>query len=169
MIKKHQKDNQIIKLEKEIKELKTGWQRTQADFDNFRKKTESEKLENMAFAKAEFMTKLTPVLDNFYRAFSHIKADPSRLGRAEASDPAIQGFYQIQKQLEDILASEGLQKIPTESGLKFDPNFHEAISYEENNLPIDTIIAELESGWQFQSKVLKPAKVRVSKGSTQTN
>ncbi|MCL5407216.1 MAG: nucleotide exchange factor GrpE [Patescibacteria group bacterium] len=159
MIKKHQKNNEIIKLEKEIKELKTGWQRTQADFDNFRKKTEIEKVENMAFAKAEFMTKLTPVLDNFYRAFSQIKAD----------DPTTQGFYQIQKQLEDILNIEGLQKIPAQPGTKFDPNFHEAISYEENNLPVDTIIGELESGWMFQDKIVKPAKVRVSKGSTKTN
>lgn len=169
MIKKHQNPsrsdnraearNKRIELEQEIKELKTGWQRTQADFDNFRKKTESEKLENMAFAKAEFMTKLTPVLDNFYRAFSHIRK----------GDPTVQGFYQIQKQLEDILASEGLRKIPTEPGIKFDPNFHEAISYEENALPEDSIIAELESGWQFQDKVIKPSKVRVSKGSTKTN
>jgi len=108
----------------------------------------------MAFAKAEFMTKLTPVLDNFYRAFSH----------AKTNDPTVQGFLQIQKQLEDILTSEGLQKISSSAGTKFDPNFHEAISYEENSLPEDSIIAEMESGWMFNNKVLKPAKVRVSRG-----
>lgn len=153
-VKKDNLDNQIIKLKDEIKELKLGWQRTQADFDNFRKKSEDEKLENMAFAKAEFMTKLTPVLDNFYRAFSH----------AKTNDPTVQGFLQIQKQLEDILTSEGLQKISSSAGTKFDPNFHEAISYEENALPEDSIIAEMESGWMFNNKVLKPAKVRVSRG-----
>lgn len=165
MIKKHSKrenldnldnrDNQIIKLKKEIQELKIGWQRTQADFLNYQKRTESERLENLSFSKAEFMAKLTPVLDNFYRAFLQIKKD----------DPTIQGFYQIQKQLEDILNIEGLEKIPAEQDTKFDPNFHEAISYEENKeTPTDHIIAELESGWMFQNKIIKPSKVRVSKG-----
>lgn len=108
----------------------------------------------MAYAKAEFMTKLTPVLDNFYRAFSQIKKNSEMTN----------GFRQIQKQLEDILKNEGLEKIPSDAGTKFDPNFHEAISYEQNSKPKDTIIDTYESGWQFQGKVLKPAKVRVSRG-----
>lgn len=140
-----------------IHELERGWQRTQADFENYRKRVEEVNLENLSLAKAEFMTKITPVLDNFRRAFEHVpkKAQHSLV---------ILGLKQIEKQLEDILTSEGVQKIPAEHGQKFDPQYHEAISYEENHLPEDTIISELESGWQFQGKVLKPAKVRVSKG-----
>ncbi|MFA6492746.1 MAG: nucleotide exchange factor GrpE [Patescibacteria group bacterium] len=153
-IKKDETNNKILELEKQIQELKIGWQRTQADFDNYQKRIESEKLENLAYTKAEFMTKLTPVLDNFYRAFAQIKKD----------DQISNGFRQIQKQLEDILKEEGLEKIPANSGDKFDPNFHEAISYEENSQVKDTIIDTYESGWQFENKVLKPAKVRVSKG-----
>lgn len=152
MTKKHSK-KETDNL-KEIEELKKGWQRTQADFDNFVKRVEGEKLENLAQAKAEFMVKISPVLDNFYRAFANTKKD----------DPIVSGFLQIKKQLEDILADEGLKKISTQKGTKFDPNLHEAISYEENDLPTDTIIDELESGWQFEDRVVKPAKVRVSKG-----
>ena len=70
---------------------------------------------------------------------------------------------QIEKQLEDILTTEGLKKIETQ-GQKFDPTKHEAISYEKNELPADQIIAEIESGWSFRNKVLKAAKVRVSSG-----
>jgi len=149
------RDNQIIELKKQIEELKTGWQRTQADFENYRKRVEGERLENLAYARAEFISQLTPVLDNFYRAFSGTKKD----------DPTIQGFLQIKKQLEEILAEEGLEKIPAKPGNKFDPRLHEAISSESHRtIAADCIIAEVESGWMFQDKVLKPAKVRVSKG-----
>lgn len=136
-----------------IKELEIGWQRCQADFDNYRKRTETQKLEMLELQKAEFLTKITPVLDNFRRAFEHL----------DVNDPKIAGIRQIEKQLEDILAAEGLIKIDTNG--KFDPALHEAISYEPNKkIPIDNVIAELESGWKFGDKIIKPAKVRVSKG-----
>lgn len=154
-----QKD-EIIKLKKQVKDLEEGWQRCQADFENYRKRTETQKFEMVELAKAEFLAKITPVLDNFRRAFEHL----------DVNDPKIAGVKQIEKQLEDILAIEGLTKIDT-SG-KFDPALHEAISYEKNKkIPADHIIAELESGWMFgpsnssgQARVIKPAKVRVSKG-----
>jgi len=139
-------------LNKKIKELEDALKRSLADFDNYRKRTDAQKLAMMEMAKADFMTKVTPVLDNFQRAFAHL----------DINDPKIAGVKQIEKQLEDILASEGLTKIPT-SG-EFNPNLHEAISYEASDTPIDQIIAEVESGWQFRDKVIKPAKVRVSKG-----
>lgn len=152
-MRKHVKKD--LHLQK-IKELEKGWQRTQADFENYRKRVENEKLENFLQAKAEFITKITPVLDNFRRAFSHVSK--------KDDNPVVRGLRQIEKQLEDILVSEGLQKIPANAGTKFDPQYHEAISYEENNLAEDLIIEEVESGWQFQEKVIKPTKVRVSKG-----
>jgi len=150
-------DHHIIELQKQIDDLKRGWQRTQADFENYQKRVENDRLENLAFTKAEFVLRLTPVLDNFQRAFSlapHHKTDRDW----------VSGIKQIEKQLEDILSDEGSKRIETGKGTKFDPNFHEAISYEESDLPVDEIIAELESGWQFNDKVIKPAKVRVSKG-----
>lgn len=154
-------DNQnkeISKLQKEIDELKTGWQRTQADFDNFCKRTNEERNEILDFQKADFMTSIVPVLDNFRRAFEHAPQHKS-------DTDWVQGVRQIEKQLEEILTSEGLKKIPAELGIKFEPELHEAISCEINNeVPADFIISEIESGWEFRNKVLKPAKVRVSKG-----
>lgn len=144
---KHKKDLHL----KKIQELKEGWQRTQADFDNYQKRTEAEKLENLAFAKTEFMIKITPVLDNFRRAFEHAP-----------DDDFAKGVKQIEKQLEDILQSEGLERIDTRGA--FNPAFHEAITCEINkDVPADHIIAEMESGWMFGDRVLKPAKVRVSR------
>ncbi len=155
MKKKQEQTNEEIKTETDIKlkEFQEGWQRCQADFDNYRKRTETQKLDMINFAKAEILTKITPVLDNFGRAFEHL----------DITDPAISGIKQIEKQLEDILAQEGLKKIDV-SG-EFNPNLHEAISYEENaEIPADHIITEAESGWEFAGRVIKPAKVRVSKG-----
>lgn len=142
-----------------IKGLEEGWQRTQADFENYRKRAEAQKFELVQMASADFMAKITPVLDNFRRAFAHTPEN-------EKNSPWIAGVKQIEKQLEDILTTEGLKKILAEPNTKFDPNLHEAISCEPNNkIPADSIIAEIESGWMFNNKVLKPAKVRVSKGN----
>ena len=148
MDKKHQKTKQ------KIKELEEGWKRTQADFENYRKRTEEQQGKILMMIKAGLLAKITPVLDNFRRAFEH-----------SPDDEFARGVKQIEKQLEDILISEGLQKLPAEAGMKFNPEFHEAISCEPNRkMPADHIIAEIESGWMFEGKVINPAKVRVSKG-----
>ena len=149
--------NRIKKIDKtklKIKELEEGWKRTQADFENYRKRTEEQRGEILMMIKADFLAKITPVLDNFRRAFEH-----------SPDDEFARGVKQIEKQLEDILTSEGLKKIPAEAGMKFNPESHEAISCEPNRkMPADHIIAEIESGWMFEGKVIKPTKVRVSKG-----
>ena len=150
-MKRHKTDRDWYNKTKELEE---GWKRTQADFENYRKRSEVERGEILEIMKADFLAKITPVLDNFRRAFEHAP-----------DDDFARGIKHIEKQLEDILLSEGLQKIPATAGTKFDPNLHEAISCEENHkIPGDHIIAETESGWMFDGKVIKPAKVRVSKG-----
>jgi molecular chaperone GrpE len=146
------KQEQPDKIDSKTQELESGWQRCQADFDNYRKRTEAQRAETIDFIKADFLAKITPVLDNFRRAFEHAP-----------DDEFAKGIKQIEKQLEDILNQEGLTKISCEG--EFNPNLHEAISYEQNpDIAADHIIAECESGWQFNGKVIKPAKVRVSKG-----
>lgn len=150
MTKKHLDNTK--KLHGKIKELEDGWRRTVADFENYKKRNEEMRGELIEYAKADFITKITPVLDNFRRAFSHAP-----------NDEFAKGVKQIEKQLEDILIFEGLERINTSD--KFDPNLHEAISSEPNEkIPADHIIAETESGWKFNNHVIKPAKVRVSKG-----
>jgi molecular chaperone GrpE len=155
-------------LDQKIKELEEGWKRTQADFENFRKRTEEQRGEILNLMKADFLAKITPVLDNFRRAFAHAPArHASQLAgvAGRPDDEFARGLKQIEKQLEDILTAEGLEKIAAEPGGKFDCNLHEAISCEPNKkIPDDHIIAETESGWMFKDKVIKPSKVRVSKG-----
>lgn len=151
---KKENNSKIKELEKKLKELETDWQRTRADFDNYQKRTEEQKLELLGLLKADFLAKITPVLDNFGRAFAHAP-----------KNEFAKGVKHIEKQLEDILVSEGLNRISVSPGDKFDCNLHEAISCETNNdFAADLIIGEVESGWIFAGKVIKPAKVRVSKG-----
>jgi len=159
-MKKPQKQN----LAQKIKELEDGWKRTQADFENYRKHSEAERGEILNLMKADFMAKIAPVLDNFRRAFIHAPVSPGA-SRGGPDDDFSRGIKHIEKQLEDILTAEGLKKIPANAGDKFDCNIHEAISCEPNKkIPADHIIAETESGWMIDDKVIKPAKVRVSKG-----
>jgi len=153
MTKKHDPSRPVRAEAGKIKELENTCKRIAADFDNYKKRNEEMRGELIEFAKADFITKITPVLDNFRRAFQHAP-----------NDEFSKGVKQIEKQLEDILISEGLERINIKPGDKFDCNFHEAISCEPNNHPVDTIIAEVESGWKYKNRVLKPAKVRVSKG-----
>lgn len=168
----HHKDSQGIKdkklnpdiakikeLEQQIQDLKNGWQRTQADFENYRKRAEGLKNEWIKMANTDLMLKILPVMDNFRRANQHA---PENL----KNDNWLIGIQQIEKQLETILSEEGLKKLETKAGDKFDHNLHEAISYEENkDLEENKIIEVTEEGYKFSDKVLRPAKVRVSKGS----
>lgn len=152
---KTQEDNQIIENEKnKIVELEESIKRIQADFSNYRRRQEEGRFELIQMAKADFMAKITPVLDNFRRAFEHL----------DVNDSKISGLKLIEKQLEDILSNEGLSRV--DAAGEFNPSIHEAISYEKSaEVPADHIIGEVESGWEFAGRVIKPAKVRVSSGN----
>lgn len=161
-------------LEKELAQLKHALEiseesrtRLASDYANLERRIEQEKSEISQRAGAVWLSKLFPIMDNFYRAATHaptISADgvlgEDELGRIHKY---FEGLKQIEKQLEETLAQAGLRRIKTK-GEHFDPNLHEAISYEDNSLPAETIIDEVEGGWLLNDTVLKPAKVRVSKG-----
>jgi molecular chaperone GrpE len=136
-------------------EFETKFQRLQADFDNFRKHTLQERLRLQGQAKAEALLDVIPVLDNFERSVRHM---PEELKSSEWAT----GILHIKKQFEDILNSQGLEKIRTD--IEFDPTLHDAISYEQNSkFKKDQIIEEVESGYKLGDEVLRPAKVRVAK------
>ncbi len=157
---KPQQDEQevkIIALEDKVKELTSGWQRTQADFENYRKRVEGLKAEWIKSANTDLILKLLPLLDNFRRANAHL---PENL----QEDNWALGVGQIEKQFETILSQEGIQRIETKSGDSFDHNIHEAITAQESDeFKTDQIIQVLEDGYMFGNKVLRPVKVVVAK------
>jgi molecular chaperone GrpE len=141
-------------LREENEQLKNRYLRTLADFENLRKRTEREKADFFRYALAGAMKDILPVLDNFDRALEH----------AEEGDEFHKGVLLIYKQLYDVLQKHGLKPID-ESGVHFDPNFHEAVVREEDpGVPSQTVVAVLQKGYFLHDRLLRPALVKVAVG-----
>ena len=150
------KKNQIAELEQKIGELTAGWQRTQADFVNYKKQVEQDRTKLIKSSNQDLIMSLLPVLDNFQLAARHVP-------EALANDNWVIGIKQIEKQLETVLADEGLQKIEP-LGQQFDHNLHEAIEHISSEQPENEIVEEILSGYKYYDSVIRPAKVKVSSG-----
>jgi molecular chaperone GrpE len=148
--------DQIQKLTAEKQDLTNTLIRLQADFDNYRKRIEKERGSERYRGVELLVENLLPVLDGFDRALA-AHADP---GYEEYR----KGFELIRRQLWDVLAKQGLQRIDS-VGKDFDPNVHHAIeqvSSEEH--PEGTVVGEMQPGYTFHNRVLRPPMVRVASG-----
>lgn len=147
-------EEQFKKLEAEKKALFDQLVRRQADFENFRKRTEREQQELRQYAEADLVTALLPVLDAFERAL----AAPANSQEAEYR----KGVELICKQLFDVLTRAGLK--PVEAiGRTFDPFHHHAVERVETTEHGDQeVLAELQRGYTFKDRLLRPALVRVA-------
>jgi molecular chaperone GrpE len=145
---------QFQALEKEKQELYDRLLRKQAEFDNFRKRTEREKIESYDFAVASFILGLLPALDGLERGLS--------VTEGETVESYKKGIELILKQLRDHLASAGVQPIRV-IGTMFDPNFHQAVMREETALLLENeIMEEMQRGYVFKDRLLRPAMVKVA-------
>ncbi|MHB8755728.1 MAG: nucleotide exchange factor GrpE [Candidatus Acidiferrales bacterium] len=145
---------EIDKLAAEKSDLKNTLVRLQADFDNYRKRTERERHQERHRGAEAIVEHLLPVLDAFDRAISS--------HRDAAHDEHRKGFELIRKQLFDVLAKQGVQRIET-AGKRFDPHVHHAIErMETSDQPDGAVLEELQAGYEFHGKVLRPAMVRVA-------
>jgi len=132
--------------------------RKQAEFENFRKRTEKEKQEFYDFALSSFIKGLLPVLDGLDRGlYPH---------EGETVESYKKGMELILKQFRDVLSSVGLQPIRA-IGTIFDPNYHQAVITEENsNLAENEVIEELQRGYIFKDRLLRPSMVKVAVHAT---
>jgi molecular chaperone GrpE len=129
--------------------------RIRAEFENFRKRQQRDRAEFLRHASAGLMERLLPALDNFKRAMD-------APGDEEAMAGFRDGITMIFRQIMDVLETEGLEPIAT-CGEMFDPNLHEAVAREETGeVEPNTITLELEAGYRFKDRLLKPARVRVA-------
>lgn len=156
MPKKKSKDKKIKKLMSEIKEMKNGWQRTQADFENYRKRMTDELSKRELNGKLNVILDLIPVFDNFDRAYKHIPLE-------DRKKDWVMGIIAIEKQFQSILNNMGIEKYHVE-GKKFDPENSEAMMSVGSDKPEGTIIEELEPGYKMDNKIIRYARVKVSKG-----
>jgi len=129
--------------------------RLQAEFDNYRKRTQKEKTDIIKFASERLVAELLPVLDNFERAASSAQLNPD-------FNAFSQGVDMIFRQLQTALNKEGLKAIEA-TGQPFDPNLHDAVlRVESDEHPENTVVEELQKGYYLKEKVLRPSMVKVS-------
>lgn len=160
----HKKEIEELKTLSEEKDSKLEEQKNQmlrlmADFDNFKKRTITEKEDIICFSNETLILAILPILDNFDRAFLHAAETKD----SAVNDELLKGFALIKKQLEDILNKVGLSKIDA-LGKKFDPVYHEAIlTREASDHPEGIVIEEMQKGYMLKEKVIRPTMAIVSK------
>lgn len=141
-------------VEDEIEDLKNSLIRLQADFNNYRTRSQKEKAETIKNASADLISEILPVLDNFERAFIAVE-------EADINPEILEGFKLIEKELINILKAQGLEKIDSD-GKEFDPNFHQAVVTEKSDEGSGIILETLQKGYMLNEKVLRPSIVKVS-------
>lgn len=155
--------NKNSKYEKEIEELGTKlaeaqdrFQRTLAEFDNFRKRTMKEKASMYDDGVRDTIEKLLPMFDNLERAISSVE------GKVDENDPLLKGVKLTDKQLKEILAAMGVEEIKA-LGEKFDPNLHAAVAHvDDENYGENEVIYDMLKGYKYKDKVIRHSMVKVA-------
>lgn len=130
-----------------IIELTNDLQRTRADFENFRKQVENQRTQAMSAAKYATVAKFLPLVDDFERA---LQTYPEQLAP-------------LQKSFDKTLSSLGLARINSESGTEFNPDFHEAISVEDEGGETEVVSETLRPGYLYDGTVIRTAMVKVKR------
>jgi molecular chaperone GrpE len=145
--------------EREATENRAAWQRSAADFSNYRRRTEQQRVEELGLANEGLLMKLLAVVDDLDRAVAHVP--PELLG-----SPWVEGINAIDRKLRSLLDSEGVTPIDV-VGSPFDPRLHEAVMHEETaDLPDEHVTRELQRGYRVRDRVLRPALVAVANNDT---
>lgn len=144
-------------IEQQVAELTADLQRTRADFENYRKRVDAEKQAAIKTGEGKAILKLLPVIDTIERAVAHV---PPEL----ADDSWVQGVAGLTKQLDKALDGLDLKRIDATPGASFDPEFHEAIQFDdEAEGEHEVIDSELQSGYVLNGKPLRHAMVKVTR------
>jgi molecular chaperone GrpE len=145
-------EQQLAEAQSQAAEYKDGWQRSAADFQNYRRRVDAESKETYQNAVGNIVKRYLPIIDDLERALATRPADLAW----------VDGIQLIYRKLQAILESEGLKRIEAE-GQIFDPNFHEAILQEPvEGLESGRIIAVVQNGYMLGERVIRPAQVRVA-------
>lgn len=143
---------QLEETETKLAESVDGWQRSQAEFQNYKKRMERDNEMMRANMKGDIVKKILPVLDDLERAMQNRPAD----------EPWTDGIQLIVRKFQTVLDGEGVKKIEAE-GAEFNPNFHEAISNEPSEeVESGHVIAVVQNGYMLGERVIRPALVRVA-------
>src|SRR3984893_2729413 len=131
--------------------------RSQADFENYKKRSAREKEEAIKYANTSLLEKLVPIIDNFELGLAAAKSEGEE-------SPIYSGMNLVLKQLNDFMIDNGVEPIEA-VGQTFDPNLHEAIAHEPSReFPEGTVIRQSRRGYRFKDRLLRPSSVVVSSG-----
>jgi len=154
MPKKEVKANpEIAHLQQQVADLTDALQRERADATNIRRRHDEQVASLRTSTKAQVVSDLLPVIDNFERALKHVPADLT-------DNDYVKGIQGIVSQFEKTLADLGVERIKT-VGEVFDPKLHEAVSMEEGDGETDVVSEELQAGYRIGDNVIRHAMVRV--------
>lgn len=161
--KKDKPEPEVQKSHEELaSEYLAGWQRALADYENLKREAASDRLEFTKYATTGLIEDLLPTLDYFEAAIEHV---PDLSACEESSKKSIEswleGVRQVRKLMIDKLVDQGLTEIETTGEL--DTSVHEAVEEIESEEPAGTIIKVIQKGYKLHDKLLRPAKVVVSK------
>jgi len=158
------KESEYLKLKEEVEKAKEYWERLlrlQADFDNTRKRLDKEKQDFIKFANEGIIVELLNILDDLERTVE--------LAQSKHQDLPVflKGVEMILAHLYEMLKEYGVKPIEAEGKL-FDPHYHEALMQAENkDVPEHTVLEELQKGYLLNDRIIRTAKVKVSKNSVQ--
>jgi molecular chaperone GrpE len=162
-------EEKIVILESQVADLQDKYLRTVAEMENVRRRTQMEKENASKFAIANFAREMLTVSDNMNRAFTSVEGE----GRGENAEPSeisnqfkafIEGVKMTEADLMKTLEKLGLKKIEP-LGLRFDANLHEALfEFDDKEQPSGTVAQVLEQGFTLNGRLLRPAKVGITKG-----
>ncbi|MGB9608191.1 MAG: nucleotide exchange factor GrpE [bacterium] len=145
-----EKEHWTRRMKRELEEYKNALIQLRADFENYKKRTARHFEEIGEFAKSELLKKILPIVDDFERALSF------------ENNPYAEGMRMIYRQLVEFLQKEGVEKMET-VGKEFDPNLHEAVGWVESEDKEGIVVEEVQTGYTYRGKLLRPARVKVAR------
>lgn len=147
----------VDELQQKIDELTADLQRTRADFENYRKRVETEKSSAREAGEAGAILKLLPVIDTIERAVVHL---PDHL----KEDKWAAGIAGLVKNLEKALETLGLTRIDASKGRDFDPELHEAVQFDEDAEGHKEVVSEeLQAGYLLRGRVVRPSMIKATR------
>lgn len=146
----------LAQCEKARDEYLAGWQRAKADFSNYRKDEFRRAEETAKYATEDLICELIAILDNFDLGIRAL----------ERAGPVERGIYMIRARIEDALRKRGLARIAMKTGEPFDPSVAEAVAEVVSDHPAGTIVEEIEPGYKLYDRIVRPARVKISKGKS---
>ncbi|MEC3883163.1 nucleotide exchange factor GrpE [Halobacillus litoralis] len=147
--------DELEQLRQEKEEVNNRLLRLQADYDNFRRRTQKEKEADRKYRSQSLVEELIPALDNFERALQvEVEGD--------AAQNFASGMKMVYDQFKAALEKEGVEEIPAK-GEEFDPHMHQAImQVEDENYESNIVVEELQKGYRLKDRVIRPSMVKVN-------